>query len=132
MSFTDYFIKKPVLATVINLLILVSGLLAMSKLGLREYPAVSSPVYSIEISYPNASADVMESEVATPLRRFFGRRGGCRGNHVNFRLWMDKYSLKFKSGTDLAKAQSGIRDSLSMTRGVLPKEINEPSSSTGK
>lgn len=126
MSFTDYFIKKPVLATVINLLILVSGLLAMSKLGLREYPAVSSPVYSIEISYPNASADVMESEVATPLEDSLGGVEGVEEITSTSGYGWTNISLKFKSGTDLAKAQSGIRDSLSMTRGVLPKEINEP------
>lgn len=126
MSFTDYFIKKPVLATVINMLILVTGLLAFSKLGLREYPAISSPVFSIQVTYPNASADVMESEVATPLEDALGGVEGVEEITSVSSYGSTNINMKFKAGTDLAKAQSGIRDSLSMSRGVLPKDVKEP------
>lgn len=126
MSFTDYFIKKPVLAIVINLLILVSGFLSMSSLSLREYPKVSSPVFTINVTYSNASADVMESEVANPLEDALGGVEGVEEIRSSSGYGWTNITLRFKAGTDLSKAQSGIRDSLAMSRDYLPKDVNEP------
>jgi multidrug efflux pump len=126
MSFTDFFIKRPVMATVLNLLILVGGLLAFSSLNLREYPKVSSPVFSIEVSYPNASSEVMESQVATRLEEALGGVEGVDEITSKSRYANTSIQLRFKSGTDMAKAQSGIRDGLAMSRGDLPQDIQEP------
>ncbi len=126
MSFTDFFINRPVLATVVNLLVLVSGLLAFSSLNLREYPKVSSPVFSINVVYPNASSEVIESEVATPLEDAMGGIEGVEEISSTSRYSSASIQLKFKAGTDMAKAQSGIRDALAMSRGDLPKDILEP------
>lgn len=126
MSFTDYFIKKPVLACVLNLLIFVCGMLAFSGLTLREYPKVSSPVFSINVNYPNASADVMEAEVATPLEDAIGGLEGIENISSTSRYSNTQINVRFKSGVDMAKAQSDLRDSLAMSRGDLPKDILEP------
>lgn len=126
MFLTDFFIKRPVLATVINLLILVTGLLAFSKLGLREYPKVSSPVFSIQVNYPNASAEVIELEVATPLEDALGGLEGVESISSKSRYGHLEVNLQFKAGTDLSKAQAGIRDRLAMSRGQLPMDVKEP------
>lgn len=126
MSITDFFIKRPVLAVVVNLLILVVGFLSYSSLTLREYPKVSNPVFEITISYSNSSADTIEQEVTTPLEEALGGLDGLDSMNSTSSYGLSSVQVKFKAGTDIASAQSDIRDRLSMSRGNLPNDINEP------
>ncbi|MDO8953935.1 MAG: efflux RND transporter permease subunit [Gammaproteobacteria bacterium] len=76
MKFTDIFIKKPVLASVVSLLIVVMGLSAIAKLPLRQYPAMQNTTITITTDYPGASADVVQGFITTPLSQAVGSADG--------------------------------------------------------
>ena len=67
MILSDISIRRPVLATVMSLLIILIGLIAFDRLPVREYPNIDAPVVSVRTVYPGASAEVMESQITKPL-----------------------------------------------------------------
>ena len=67
MSLFELCIRRPVLSTVLSLLVLVIGLISYSRLAVREYPKIDEPIVSVSTTYPGASADVMESQVTKVL-----------------------------------------------------------------
>ena len=67
MSLFELCIRRPVLATVLSLLVLVVGLISYSRLAVREYPKIDEPVVSVQTTYPGASADVIESQITKIL-----------------------------------------------------------------
>ena len=67
MSLFELCIRRPVLATVLSLLVLVIGLISYSRLAVREYPKIDEPVVSVSTTYPGASADVIESQITKIL-----------------------------------------------------------------
>ena len=76
MNFTDIFVGRPVLATVISLLILLVGLRAVGLLELREYPETKSAMIMITTAYPGADADLVQSFITTPLQRAISEAEG--------------------------------------------------------
>ena len=73
MVLSELSIKRPVLATVMSLVILLLGLIAFQRLSVREYPNIDTPVVSVRTVYKGASAQVMESQVTQPLEDSSGR-----------------------------------------------------------
>ena len=69
MRFTDLFIKRPVLATVVNLFLLLAGGLALKQLNVRQYPETKNAIITVTTAYPGASADLVRGFVTTPLER---------------------------------------------------------------
>ena len=69
MRFTDLFVKRPVLATVVNLFLLLAGWLAMREMTVRQYPETKSAIISVTTTYPGASADLIRGFITTPLER---------------------------------------------------------------
>ncbi|MDF2529598.1 MAG: bepE 2, partial [Gammaproteobacteria bacterium] len=76
MKFTDIFIKKPVLASVVSLLVLVLGLASISKLPLRQYPVMQNTTITVTTVYPGASADVVQGFITTPMSQSVGSADG--------------------------------------------------------
>ena len=76
MKFTDLFIKRPVLATVLSLLILLLGLYSIFSLQLSEYPKTESTMITVSTSYPGASASLMQGFITTPLMRAVSQANG--------------------------------------------------------
>ena len=76
MNFTDTFIRRPVLATVVSLLIVFLGLRAFSSLSLREYPEVTYPVINVTTVYPGANAELMQGFITRPLERALAKAEG--------------------------------------------------------
>ena len=69
MSLSSTSIKRPVLATVFSLVILLFGIIGMTYLGIREFPSVDPPIISVSTSYPGANSDVIETQITEPLDR---------------------------------------------------------------
>ncbi len=76
MKFTDLFIQRPVLASVISLLILVVGLRSITALELREFPELSNTVVSVTTVYPGASSELMQGFITTPLQQAIAEASG--------------------------------------------------------
>jgi multidrug efflux pump len=76
MKFTDLFIQRPVLASVVSLLILVVGLRSFTVLDLREFPEISNTVVSVTTVYPGASSELMQGFITTPLQQAIAEASG--------------------------------------------------------
>lgn len=126
MSISEFFIGRPVFATILNALFVVVGLLALSKLSVAEYPEVSIPVISVFAEYPNASAELVESEVTLNIEDGVSGLPGLETIRSWSRYGNSEIQLMFKPGTSMQRAVTDVRDRLSRTRSLLPKDMKEP------
>ncbi|MDP4840752.1 MAG: efflux RND transporter permease subunit, partial [Alphaproteobacteria bacterium] len=102
MRLPVFFLERPVFATVLNAMILVTGFLAYLNLGVREYPNVSLPVLNVQVYYPNASAEVVETEIATKLEEALSGIEGIETISSSSKYGQAYVELSFKAGTDLS------------------------------
>ena len=83
MNISELSIRRPVMASVLTIIILLFGFIGYSYLGVREYPSVDNPIISVTCSYPGANADVIENQITEPLEQninAFPASGRCRAS----------------------------------------------------
>lgn len=89
MNISELSIRRPVLSTVLTIIILLFGFIGYSYLGVREFPSVDNPIISVTCSYPGANADVIENQITEPLEQNIngipGASGRCRASAVRAR-----------------------------------------------
>ena len=126
MGLSELCIRRPVLATVLSLVIVLLGVVSYTRLTVREYPNVDEPVVSVQTRYPGASAKIIESQVTQILE---GSIAGIPGIDVidsQSRSEQSRISVRFHPDIDQDVAASDVRDRVSRVRGRLPDEIDEP------
>lgn len=126
MLLTDLSIKRPVLATVLSLLLVAFGILSFYQLPLREYPDIDPPVVSIETNYPGAAATVVETRITEPLEQSIA---GVEGIDTISSTSVDGRSninVEFRTGRDVDAAANDIRDRVSRVIDDLPVEADPP------
>ncbi len=126
MHFTDIFVKRPVLATVVSLLILLAGLQAILKLPIRQFPEVSDTKIEITTIYPGANADQIKGFITTPLQtgcRIHGRRGHHR---IPSSQNSSVITLKLRLDADADRALADVLSKVNEVKGVLPEDANDP------
>lgn len=126
MLITDLSIKRPVLASVLSLLLVAFGLLSYYRLPLREYPDIDPPVVSIETKYPGAAAAVVETRITEPLEQSIA---GVEGIDTISSTSVDGRSsinVEFRTGRDVDAAANDIRDRVSRVVDDLPVEADPP------
>ena len=126
MKSLSIFIQRPVLATVINILIVLVGLVAYSKLTIREYPNIDLPVVSVVTTYKGASAYIMESQVTDVLEESLSGIDGVDFIASKSRLGRSEISVHFELSRDADAAASDVRDRVARVRNLLPDDIDEP------
>jgi hydrophobe/amphiphile efflux-1 (HAE1) family protein len=126
MQFTDYFIKRPVFASVISILIFVAGLYALQKMSLREFPKIESTVISVSTGYPGANASVMKSFITMPLQQKIASAEGIDYITSSSSQQSSNISVHMNLGYPPSKALTEIMAKAAEVRGVLPKESNDP------
>ena len=126
MKLTTFFIRHPVIAVVINGLLLLLGLLSFKHIPVREYPEVQLPVFSIEVTYPNASAELVESVVISRLEDQLSGLENLDTITAHADQGKAYVQLAFKPGTDVDKAMLDTRDAVGLARADLPPEAEEP------
>ncbi|MBP0049401.1 efflux RND transporter permease subunit [Marinobacterium sp. AK62] len=126
MILSDISIKRPVLATVMSLLVLLVGLIAYDRLTVREYPKIDVPVVSVETVYPGASASIIESQVTKIIEDSLSGIEGIDYITSISRSEESKISVTFDLKRDPDDAASEVRDRVGRVRGQLPDDINEP------
>jgi multidrug efflux pump len=119
-------IRRPVLATVMSLLIVLIGLIAFDRLAVREYPNIDSPVVSVRTVYPGASAEVIESQVTKPLEDALAGVEGIRTMKSVSREEVSQITVEFIQSRDPEAAANDVRDRVARTRGLLPEETDDP------
>ena len=126
MGFLEFFIRRPVFATVMSLIIIMIGIVSYSRLSVREYPNIDEPIVSVRTDYLGASAEIIESQVTQVLE---GSIAGIEGIEVltsSSEAEQSRITVRFRLGTDPDVAASDVRDRVSRVRGRLPTEIEEP------
>jgi HAE1 family hydrophobic/amphiphilic exporter-1 len=122
---TALFIRRPVLAIVVNLLILVGGLAALSGVAIRELPEVDSPTITISTSYTGASSETMDQEVTSIVESAAAQVSGVKSMSSSSSYESSRVTVEFTTNTDLDVAASDMRDEISRITNSLPDNIDD-------
>jgi multidrug efflux pump len=119
-------IRRPVFATVMSLTIMLLGLVSFQQLTIREYPKIDEPAVTVDTTYRGASAEIIESQVTTPLEDSLSGIEGIELIQSISRVERSQITVKFLITRNIDDAASDVRDRVSRVRGQLPLEIDEP------
>ncbi len=126
MSLSSTSIKRPVLATVFSLVILLFGGIGFTFLGVREFPSVDPPIISVNTSYPGANSDVIESQITEPLEQSINGIPGIRTLTSSSSQGRSRISVEFELSVDLETAANDVRDKVSQAQRYLPHDVDPP------
>ncbi len=119
-------VRRPVLATVMSLGIVIAGVLGFRQLGVREYPVTETPVISVSTSLRGANAEVIQNQVTEPLEESINGIAGIRSITSSSSNGSSRISVEFEIGSDLDAVAAEVRDRVSRARGRIPEEADEP------
>jgi multidrug efflux pump len=126
MNITDLFIRRPVLALVINLIIIIAGLQAIRTLNVRQYPRSENAAVTVTTVYVGASADLVRGFVTTPLERAIAAADGIEYMESQSTLGLSTISMRLKLNYDATKALAEIGSKVDQVRRDLPPEAEVP------
>ena len=126
MNISELSIRRPVLATVLTLVILLFGAIGYLSLGVREYPSVDNPIISVTCSYPGANADVIESQITEPLEQNINGIPGIRSLTSVSQQGQSRITVEFELSVDLETAANDVRDKVSRAQRNLPRDCDPP------
>ena len=126
MKLSAVSIRRPVLATVMSLVILLFGLIAWTRLPVREYPDIDPPIVSVTTFYRGASPSVVETEITDVLEEQFATLEGVRSISSSSRDRGSVITVEFELDQNVDEAANDIRDRVSRVRGALPEAVDDP------
>ena len=126
MILSDLSVKRPVFATVINLLIITFGIVAFLMLPLREYPDIDPPIVSITTAYPGASAAIVETKITQVLEDRISGVEGVKTINSNSRVGRSNITIEFDLNRDIDAATNDVRDRISRALRSLPEQADPP------
>ena len=113
MNISELSIRRPVLATVMMLVIILFGVIGYTFLGVREYPSVDNPIIFVSCSYPGANADVIENQITEPLEQNINGIAGIRSLSSVSQQGQSRITVEFELSVDLERAANDVRDKVS-------------------
>ncbi len=126
MNISELSLRRPVLATVLNLMIILFGVVGFSFLAVRDYPAIDPAVVSVSTSYTGANPDIIESQITEPLEKQINGIPGIKTITSSSSLGSSNISVEFQLGVDLEAAASDVRDKVGQASRSLPQDIDAP------
>lgn len=126
MNISELALKRPVLATVMNLLIILFGVVGYNFLALRDYPAIDPPIVNVRTSYVGANADITESQITEPLEKEINGIPGIRSISSTSQIGSSNITVEFNLDVDLETAASDVRDKVGQAVRNLPQDIDAP------
>ena len=126
MNISELSIRRPVLASVLTIIILLFGLIGYSYLGVREFPSVDNPIISVSCSYPGANADVIENQITEPLEQNINGIPGIRSLSSVSSQGQSRITVEFELSVDLETAANDVRDKVSRAQRYLPRDCDPP------
>ncbi|KAB2880108.1 efflux RND transporter permease subunit [bacterium] len=126
MSLSAICIRRPVLAIVLNLVIILFGVIGFTFLGVREYPSIDPPIITVRTSYTGANSDVMESQITEPLEKAINGIAGIRVISSSSSQGTSSITVEFNLDVDLETAANDVRDKVSQAVRQLPQDIDAP------
>jgi multidrug efflux pump len=125
-NISELSIKRPVLATVMVLVILLFGMIGYRSLGVREYPSVDRPIISVNTSYPGANAEVIMNQITEPLEQNVNGIPGIRSLSSVSSQGNSRITVEFELSVDLETAANDVRDKVSRAQRYLPRDCDPP------
>ena len=126
MQISEISIRRPVFATVMNLVILLIGLIAYDRLAVRLIPDVDVPIVTVATIYPGANAQVIETQITQPIEDALSGIEGIDYLSSISRAESSQVSVRFKLDRDADGAASDVRDKVAQARRRLPEEADPP------
>lgn len=126
MVLSDLSVRRPVLATVMSLLIVLIGFIAYERLSVREYPNIDAPVVSVRTVYVGASAEIIESQITQPLEEALAGIEGIKILESKSREEVSEITVEFNLERDVDNAANDVRDRVARVRALLPSEADDP------
>jgi len=126
MFLPELSIRRPVLATVMSLMLVLIGLISYQRLSVREYPKIDTPVVSVRTVYSGASAEIIESQITNPLEESLAGIEGIRTIKSVSREEVSQITIEFVLERDVDAAANDVRDRVARAGAVLPDEANDP------
>ncbi|MCX6148394.1 MAG: efflux RND transporter permease subunit, partial [Candidatus Kapabacteria bacterium] len=126
MNLSEFSLKRPVGAVVMNILIVIFGIVGFSFLGVREYPAIDPPTINVRTNYTGANADIIESQITEVLEKSINGIEGIKSISSVSTLGNSNITVEFQLGSDLEKAANDVRDKTSQATRNLPQDLDAP------
>jgi multidrug efflux pump len=126
MNISELSLRRPVLAIVLNVLIVVFGVIGFKFLGVRDYPAIDPPNVSVRTSYAGANADIIESQVTEPLEKAINGIAGVKNITSSSSQGTSSINVEFDLGVDMEAAANDVRDKVSQAARSLPPDLDAP------
>ncbi len=126
MNISELSLRRPVLATVMSLFLILFGVIGFNFLGIREYPAIDPPLVSVMTSYAGANADIIESQITEPLEKSINGIPGIRTITSSSSVGSSMISVEFNLSSNLEAAANDVRDKVSQAVRNLPQDIDSP------
>ncbi len=126
MTLSELSIKRPVLATVMTLVIMLFGFIGYNFLGVREFPSVDQPIISVSVTYPGANAEVIMNQITEPLEQNINGIPGIRSLQSVSSQGMSRITVEFELSVDLETAANDVRDRTARAQRFLPRDCDPP------
>ena len=126
MTLSELSIRRPVLATVMVLVIIIFGIIGYTSLPVREYPNVDNPIITVHVSYPGANAEVIENQITEPLEQNINGIPGIRSLTSRSSQGSSRITVEFELSVDMETAANDVRDKVSIAQRYLPRDADPP------
>ncbi len=126
MSISSLSIRRPVLAIVMSLFLMIIGVIGFNYLGVRDYPSVDQPVISVSTNFTGANADVIESQITEPLEQAINGIPGIRSISSSSQDGASRITVEFNLEVNLETAANDVRDKVSGAMRRLPPDVDPP------
>ena len=126
MNISELSLRRPVLAIVLNVLIVLFGIIGFRFLGVRDYPALDSPNIGVRTSYPGANAEIIETQITEPLEKAVNGIAGIKNITSQSSQASSSINVEFELGADLEAAANDVRDKVSQAQRSLPSDLDAP------
>ncbi len=126
MNISELSLKRPVLATVMNLAIILFGIVGYTFLAVRDYPAIDPAVINVRTSYTGANPEIVESQITEPLEKQINGIPGIKTISSSSSIGNSNITVEFNLGVDLEAAANDVRDKVSQASRRLPQDVDAP------
>jgi multidrug efflux pump len=126
MDLASLSVRRPVLAIVMSVIIVLFGAIGFNYLGVREFPSIDPPVITVRTNYTGANADVIQSQITEPLEKAINGIDGIRSISASSNLGSSIITVEFNLSANLEAAANDVRDKVSQAVRQLPQDIDAP------
>ena len=126
MNLSEFSLRKPVFAIVLNIAIVLFGVIGYNFLGVRDYPALDPPNISVRTSYSGANAEIIETQITEPLEKAVNGISGIKNITSQSSQGSSNITVEFNLGISIEEAANDVRDKVSQALRSLPSDLDAP------